>query len=532
MQRLVFLLFVGYLSGLARAETVSYVIVVGNNAPPRTEGMTSLPQLRYADDDAVRFHQFFSRFAKETHLLTVLDNETQKRYPNASAISKPPALSNLKNIVEKIADQMVHDRKQGDDPLFYFIYSGHGAINDEGRAFLAFLDGGLTHQVLYDQVVARLPSAYSHLLIDACHAGAVVGARGMFDKEVDARTVEVSPSEALKIVEFDSNKFPGLGLIIATTADQEAHEWSRLQSGIFSHELLSGLAGPADVNGDGQIEYSEIHAFVASANREIKDPRAVPKIISRPPQRNQNIPLVSLERMRGTVALTGDPSRLGHFYIELENGQRYLDANLGGLNHGLIVLPAGLSVFLRTANREVEIATDGLAALRFSDLVFTNMPTVSKGSIDAAYRSSLFASPFGVTYYKGFVDSIGAVGVRFVEAIPSIGDSLNEPPAYRKPLAIGCLTLAGGSVIASLVTGALAIKAKYDFDHTSLQRPAHDLAEKYKTYGNAALATGVVAVAAGLLTWLLWPDDGMHDNPVTVSNMPGRDNGLVFGFSW
>ena len=46
---------------------------------------------------------------------------------------------------------------------------------------------------------------------------------------------------------------------------------------MFTHELLSGMLGAADVNGDLVVEYTEVQAFVAAANRDIKDPRAIPR---------------------------------------------------------------------------------------------------------------------------------------------------------------------------------------------------------------------------------------------------------------
>jgi len=35
--------------------------------------------------------------------------------------------------------------------------------------------------------------------------------------------------------------WPTVGVVIATTAGQEAHEWSQLESGVFTHEVISGL---------------------------------------------------------------------------------------------------------------------------------------------------------------------------------------------------------------------------------------------------------------------------------------------------
>src|SRR6185503_15142870 len=94
-------------SSTAAARTVAYAIAIGNNAPPAA----SLPVLRYADDDAVRYHQLFSRFADDARLLAVLDDQTQRRYPALGAIAGAPTLANLARVVSDYAGKMAADVK-------------------------------------------------------------------------------------------------------------------------------------------------------------------------------------------------------------------------------------------------------------------------------------------------------------------------------------------------------------------------------------------------------------------------------------
>ncbi len=56
-------------------------------------------------------------------------------------------------------------------------------------------------------------------------------------------------------------------VVIATARDQQTHEWDAYAGGVFTHQVISGLRGAADVNRDGRVEYSEVHAFLTSANR-------------------------------------------------------------------------------------------------------------------------------------------------------------------------------------------------------------------------------------------------------------------------
>src|SRR5204862_7537447 len=106
----------------ADGTRVSYAIVIGNNAPPRAGTAEVLQPLRYADDDAVRYYQLFSRFA-DTRLLVVPDATTQKRYPDIAAHAMLPRLDNLKAVVTDLASRMQRDRARGDLPVLYFAFS-------------------------------------------------------------------------------------------------------------------------------------------------------------------------------------------------------------------------------------------------------------------------------------------------------------------------------------------------------------------------------------------------------------------------
>lgn len=487
-------------SSTGAARTIGYAISIGNNAPPSP----ALPVLHYADDDAVRYHQLFSRFAAEAHLLTVLDDQTQRRYPGLGAHAQAPTLANLARIVADYAGKMATDVQRGDQPVLYLAFSGHG-FADEGGAFLAMLDGPLTRERLYTDVVGRLPAAYVHLIVDACNAGAVVGVRGV--TEIDATPAEVTLSERLAAGEGAQRTWPTVGVVIAATAGEEAHEWSRFESGVFSHEVISGLLGAADINHDGRIEYSELAAFIAAANRDLVDPRAAPRVIARPPPIDHSAPLVAVDTLRDTVFLTGDPSTIGHFYLELDNGQRYLDAHLaaGGTR---IAVPAHARVFVRTATREAAIETGASGSFAIEQLAFHPSAVVARGSLDRAYASGLFHHPYDGAYYRGFVDSAGLSAVAFATdatEAAAVTSPLAAPAGPDRRLAIGLAAVAGAAGITAVVSGALAYSARRSYDATDLERPAADAAARYARDLRIAIGAGVVAVGAAIASYWQWP---------------------------
>jgi hypothetical protein len=503
---LAILVVIGLAIRPAAARTVTYAIVIGNNAPPAERAEHMSPQvrpLRYADDDAVRYYQLFGAIGTAT-LLTVLDATTQRRYPGLAGAAEPPTLTTLRRVVASYAAAMAADNQRGDSPVLYFTFNGHGARDPSGAAFLALLDGPLTQRILYDEVLARLPATYSHVLVDACHAGGVVGVRGeFFDNEVSAHTTAVAPDDVVPLLEAERfARLPQVGVIVATTLGQEAHEWSEIEAGVFSHEVLSGLVGPADINGDGQIEYTEVQAFVAAANRSVKDPRAIVHVIARPPRANQNAALISLASIGRARVLAGPVGKLGHFYIELDNGQRYLDAHLADGASATIVLPAAGDAYVRTDSHEARVPAGDRIAI--GDLRWSRRAIEGRGSIDSAYLS-LFSSEYGTAYYRGYVDSIGALGVQFPPPVRDADRATAAGPPGHRGLAIAAASVAGASLIGSVAAVVLSVRARHDFEATDLQRPAQEAKQRYDRDRVLAVATGGLAIGAGVAAYWLWP---------------------------
>ncbi len=329
------------------AKTVAYAIDIGVNTPPVGH---DLAPLRFADDDAVRMQRFFGRFAR-TYLLSVLDDETQRRFPDEAAQSRAPSLAELRRVVSDIAKRMNADLERGDIPVLYFSYSGHGSADAQGHYVLALGPDLLDRQVLYSEVVARTPARFHHLMIDACHAEAIAGARGMFDN-AKTGTLAAVTAEEQRSLEDREQRFASVGTLLAASRDEQAHEWSRIQSGLFTHELLSAFSGAADANHDGHVDYAEVRAFMAAANRMVKDPRATPSIRINAPALDHSASLVEQAALAHTGFLFGTPGKLGHFYVEAANGERLLDAHFDAPSEAEISLPAGETLFLRTADQE------------------------------------------------------------------------------------------------------------------------------------------------------------------------------------
>jgi len=173
MRRLALVVCLGW-SVVASAEPVRRALVVAFNGSDRPD----TPPLRYADDDGFRWRETFARLGIETTLLTVADADTALLEGERSAGLRPPSVKNLELAVAAMAERTRLDRAAGREVDVLFVYVGHGQTDAEGRAYLTLLDGRLDQRRLYDQVVDQFGADFVHLIIDACHAGGVVGSRG------------------------------------------------------------------------------------------------------------------------------------------------------------------------------------------------------------------------------------------------------------------------------------------------------------------------------------------------------------------
>jgi len=287
------LALLGAWSRPAAAKTKYYGIVIGNNAAPaRSEGAPHAPlsTLKFADDDAASMTAFLAEFGAETRLLTVMDADTQRRYPELVARARPPSLVELRRAIAEYAVSVARDERAGDESVLVFFFSGHGVDDVGERSFLSLLDAPLTQALLYDEILPHLPGRAVHLIVDACHAEAVVRPR-----DLNVGIGDVTEDDRARYrARWTLDRFPHVGAVIASNVSAQAQEWDRYRQGVFTHEVLSGLRGAADVNGDGRVEYSELEAFLAAANRSVRDDRARPSVLVRVPAIDARAPLVNL----------------------------------------------------------------------------------------------------------------------------------------------------------------------------------------------------------------------------------------------
>ena len=225
------------------------VIGVGRYASP------DIPSLRYSVADAEAFAQLLierAGFKKENVLL--LTDKTDKK----------PTLRDMK---WALGTFLARSAKKED--LVVIFYAGHGAPEIDPRG--AEPDGLAKYLVPSDAdpndlyatalpmdelqiIFDRIESERVVVFLDACYSGAAGG-----------RTFASKRTRALRVDDVFLDRLArsrGRAIITASRASEVSLELPELGHGLFTHYLLQGLRGTADLDRDGVVTLQELYTYL------------------------------------------------------------------------------------------------------------------------------------------------------------------------------------------------------------------------------------------------------------------------------
>lgn len=143
------------------------------------------------------------------------------------------------------------------EDLLLLYFSGHGLKNEHGKLFLAasdtelaILDASAVPAEFIAGEMDRSRSQRQTLILDCCNSGAFV--RGM-------KGAGMGMAEA-----FQGS---GYGRVVLTATDAIQYAWEGSQvigethTSLFTHFLIEGLKGEADLDGDGKISVDELYEY-------------------------------------------------------------------------------------------------------------------------------------------------------------------------------------------------------------------------------------------------------------------------------
>lgn len=465
--------------GLSLGAVRRFALVVGSNVG---DGVTAA-SLRYADDDAVSMHELLTEAGMTSVLLAELDRDTQRLHPN-TLVAGPPTLARFTEALGAQRDEMRRAKAAGDSVEWYFFFSGHGDV-DGGEGFLGLSEGRLTRGVLHE-VLRQTPADRRHVVIDACKSALMVA-----DKGPGGRRVPFPSSFSTSAAPA-----PNVGFIVSASSTRDSHEWERFQAGVFSYEVRSGLRG-ADANGDNEVSYAELGAFLEAANEGIASAQHRPDFIVLPPSGGVGL-AEPLLRWAGPPAVTAD-QWLGHVYVERPNGERVLDLHPAPGFVARLFLPLERPLFLRTSNEKQELSlVSGVERLAL--LEAASPATRPKGALSVA-MDQLFAVPFGAAAVSAWVSSWKAPTLSSLEVAA-------EPSARERarPL-VGWVALGTGV----LGAGSLGLAWWRSLTATGLSQQARGLRNDEISVFNTVGVLSLGASAAALIAWqvLGWGSPGV-----------------------
>src|SRR5262249_49471582 len=229
-------------------ERASFALIIGVNKSVDADA----PLLRYADDDAARYLDFFRSLGARSYVLTRLDENTRRVHQQVAAEAEAPVLSEFQRAIQALASDIHQARQRGVKTALYFVYAGHGNVRD-GHGYVTLEDARIDGAMLEAEVLTKINADQTHFIVDACYSYFLAMGRSPGGQRHEVHGV----SEFSGLAARES-----VGLLFSTSSAKESHEWAGFQAGVFSHEVRSGLYGAADANGDGQVSYREIAAFI------------------------------------------------------------------------------------------------------------------------------------------------------------------------------------------------------------------------------------------------------------------------------
>jgi hypothetical protein len=368
-----------------------FVLAVGVNRAPSAE----MTPLRFADDDAAAALLVFGDLGDRGLLLATLDDESQERFPALRARARPASLAQLRLAVDELARAVSRARESGEFPVVIVWLVGHGAWGPDGKPYLTLEDGALTPDVLGRDVLAPLSAAHRvHVLMDACHAGAMIQWRAAVQPATDD---EVRGQLFLSGLSVQGH----VGLMTAAGAQQKTYEWEETRSGVFSSLVRSALRGAANADADPCVSYDEVEAYVSAALQGIPLPEARPRVVSRAPAVDRRAALSCPSWFTQTRTLSTDLGALGTLRVQDAHGAWLAGGRFEPGHAAVMALPGEGPLTVSNDEGEWLLQEAGESGLVLAPAPVRDAAT-ARGVVARAVREGLFKVPYGPSYLAGF----------------------------------------------------------------------------------------------------------------------------------
>ncbi|MBM4389031.1 MAG: hypothetical protein FJ088_14920, partial [Deltaproteobacteria bacterium] len=336
-------------SGAGRKDMYVFIVAASESGDPKQNS------LKYADDDAALYYEFFKPVAKKANIFTVFDGESRGIFAEMANEALPPRKDIVLSEFRKMREEI---RANGDaNSALFIVLIGHGGIDEKGEGYLNLMGGRLARGEIKKEMIASAGDLVeTTLIIDTCNAYFLVKSRDEWKFHDTGADLTEKFDEFLFNFER-KNEFPILGLIVSTAGARETFEWEYLKAGVFSHVVRSGLHGGADINQDKKVTYSELRAFIASVTGGVKNEKAKIKYFIEAPSGYDDKVIVDLSAWEEKGADLLVLSKEGRYFLEDNRGVRVFDLNAGSGAVFPLLLPKKLAYYLNLNGLETKINT-------------------------------------------------------------------------------------------------------------------------------------------------------------------------------
>jgi hypothetical protein len=462
------------------AQESRLALVVGSNAALTSD----VAPLSFADDDAIRTGQVLQALGVTVHVLADVDDDTRRLYPHRSW--GVPTRQDVLTSLDRLVNEARESSAQGRTVTLFFVFSGHGSYDAEGRGFLHLNDGQLTHRDLFSRLIAPTAGVCDVVIVlDTCNAEFLLQTRGSaIRRPVGPRT--------LALEDYDH-----VGLVLSVSASGEVREWGRALGGVFSHQLRSALMGGADQDCDGRITFPELAAFLDAANRDVTNPslRLTPYV--RPPLGNAGAVLVAPGAARSAARLVLDRPRPLRLTLLDAHLARQSDLNLeGACPREVLLLPGQMGTVLVD---EREYALPGSATtVKLSELQHAPSGDGLPRGMDQYYRNNLFKTPYGADFFRSYTSGPWQEGL-------VVERSFSAPWYHSTWGWVGIGVAAAGATVGSVLMG-LAHQAEGDARNSVWSADIHhhnQRVERFNLYSAISWGVSGAALLTGIAGFLL-----------------------------
>jgi hypothetical protein len=467
--------------------------------------------LRFADDDAAQYARLFASVGIATTVLTDLDPDSRRLFPDVALVAKPPTRTELTNAVQRIANDVAAARSNGNATSFFIIYAGHGNAN-AGVGYITLSDARLTGAALKSDILVPIAATTNHLIVDACYSF-LLTARGPSGTR---RPLSGFASVGVGFEELNT------GLLLSTSSARESHEWDAIEGGIFSYQLRSGLSGAADADNDGLITYRELAAFIDRANAAIINPRFRPSAFIHGAKSNE--PLFDL-RSSQQNALIFSGAAPQHVVIEDTHGVKIAEFHRSATQTVRIARRGATDALYVT---DVEHPAEYLIAASAAPTDIALQPPLPPRFVGRGAQHDilgrLFELPFDMAFASNYIMAADAQPTDVW--VPATMQS--DTPQKRR--IIGGVLIGTGSLLVAVAAQQAWVARDLQHQITVKTSNFDVIAKNQQTrlHNRVTIAAGVGAAAligSGLVLWL-WPSSGAQ--PLFSANSIGLAASATF----